>query len=215
MTPIERPRVEGDREDEILEVTIDLLTEVGYDRLTMDAVAKSARASKATLYRRWESKPSLVIDALIRAKDMPEVEAPDTGSLRGDLISAFCGNRGITNHRITGVMGAVITAVSTDPEFADLFREHFIAPKEGASRAIYQRAIERGEIAADVDLEIIAPALAGVCLHRMYVMGQVPDDDVVERVIDSLILPALGATPAPSTHHTSASTPKKTARKTS
>lgn len=208
MTPIERPRVEGDREDEILELTIDLLTEVGYDRLTMDAVAKRAHASKATLYRRWESKPSLVIDALIRAKDMPDVEVPDTGSLRGDLLGAFCGNTGISNPRTTGVMGAVITAVSTDPEFADLFRKHFIAPKEQASRAIYQRAIERGEISATADLEIIAPALAGVCLHRMYVMGQAPDDAVVERVIDSLILPALGAAPASGSTSTKTTTRK-------
>lgn len=197
MSPIERPRVEGEREDEILEVTIDLLTEVGYDRLTMDAVAKQAHASKATLYRRWESKPSLVLEALINAKDMPEVEIPDTGSLRGDLVGAFCGHRGIVNHRVTGVLGAVITAVTTDPEFAALFRKHFIAPKENASRVIYQRAIDRGEISADVDLEIIAPALAGVCLHRMYVMGLAPDDNTVERVIDTLILPALGAAPVP------------------
>ena len=69
MVPQLRPRVEGDREEEILEATIDLLVEVGYHRLTLDAVAREARASKATLYRRWESKPALVIDALIKAKE--------------------------------------------------------------------------------------------------------------------------------------------------
>ena len=51
-----RPRVEGDREDEILDATLTLLFEVGYDRLTIDAVARRARASKATLYRRWDTK---------------------------------------------------------------------------------------------------------------------------------------------------------------
>ena len=70
MVPI-RPRVEGEREDEILDATLELLIEVGYDRLTMDSVAKRSRASKATLYRRWETKASLAIDALLRAKGAP------------------------------------------------------------------------------------------------------------------------------------------------
>ena len=67
--------MEGAREDEILDATLELLLEVGYDRLTMDAVAKASRASKATLYRRWETKPSLVVDAMVRAKQAPSVDA--------------------------------------------------------------------------------------------------------------------------------------------
>lgn len=190
MTPA-RPRVEGDRESEILDAAVELLLDVGYDRLTMDAVARKARASKATLYRRWESKPSLVIDALIRAKDMPEPQVRDTGSLRGDLLAAFCGRQGMAGSRASSVMGAVITAVSTDPDFAEMFRERFIGPKLAVSRAIYARAIERGEIPADVDLEIIGPALSGVVLHRMYILGLPPDNSTIERVIDHLIIPAL------------------------
>lgn len=190
MVPQLRPRVEGDREEQILEVTIDLLIELGYHRLTLDAVAREARASKATLYRRWESKPALVIDALIKAKDMPDPELPDTGSLRGDLLAAFCGQHGLANSRATEVLGAVMTATNTDEEFARLFRERFIAPKLAVTMGIYAKAIERGEIGPDVDLEIIGPALAGVILHRAYLMGMPPTEDVVTRVIDHLILPA-------------------------
>lgn len=202
MSPVERPRVEGDREEEILDATLDLLTTVGYDRLTMDAVAREAHASKATLYRRWESKALLVIDSLLRSKGMPDIHTEDTGSLRGDLLSTFCGNHGLANSKATTVLGAVITAVSTDPEFAALFREHFIAPKTRVAQEIYQRAIARGEISPDIDLEIITPALAGVCLHRMYLMGQPPDDSVIERVIDHLIMPAALAAPVGSTAKT-------------
>ena len=190
MVPQIRPRVEGDREEEILESTLELLIELGYHKLTLDAVARKARASKATLYRRWESKPALVIDALIRAKDMPEPELPDTGSLRGDLLAAFCGQHGIANSRATEVLGAVITATSTDPEFARLFRERFLAPKLSVTMAIYAKALERGEISPDVDLEIIGPALAGVVLHRAYLLGIPPTEDAVTRVIDHLIIPA-------------------------
>ena len=187
-----RPRVEGDREDEILDATVELLLEVGYDRLTMDAVARRARASKATLYRRWDDKPSLVVDAMVRAKQAPHIESHDTGSLRGDLMSTFCGAHGMGHKETTGMLGAVITALSSDAEFARRFREAFIDPKVAVSRDIYQRAIDRGEIPADVDTDIIAPALAGILLHRSFVLGLVPDDETVERVIDHVILPAVG-----------------------
>lgn len=196
MTPPVRPRIEGDREGEILEASVEMLLEVGYDRLTMDAVAKRARASKATLYRRWESKPALVIDALIRAKDMPDPQPVDTGTLRGDLIATFCGTHGMAHSRGSSVMGAVVTAVSTDEEFAEMFREQFIAPKLKVTSDIYQRAIDRGEVPSDIDLEIVGPALAGVVLHRMYVMGIPPDDTLIERIIDHLIIPAAHNAPS-------------------
>lgn len=195
-----RPRVEGAREDEILDATLDLLLEVGYDRLTMDAVASRSRASKATLYRRWEGKPSLVVDAMVRAKHAPNIEAHDTGSLRGDLVSTFCGSHGMSHGATTGLLGAVITALANDPVFAALFRETFIDPKVKVSQGIYARAIERGEIRRDVDIDIIAPALAGILLHRSFVLGVPPDDATVERVIDHVILPAVGhpaADPSP------------------
>lgn len=188
--PRSRPRIEGVREEEILAATVVLLLEVGYHRLTMDAVAKRAKASKATLYRRWESKPELVIDALVRVKGRAAEDAPDTGSLRGDLLAAYCGHDGVANPGTRAVMGAVITAISTDPAFGEMFRERFLAPKLAISRLIYQRAMDRGEIDAEADLELIAPALSGVLLHRSFLLGIEPSDAQVERVIDHLILPA-------------------------
>src|SRR5690242_16891040 len=94
-----RPRVEGDRESEILEATLVVLAEVGYDRLTMDAVATKAKASKATLYRRWNGKVQLVIDALHHGHRHEDqgAEPPDTGTLRGDLLAAYCGHGGLTD----------------------------------------------------------------------------------------------------------------------
>ena len=83
-----RPRVEGDREQEILDATLAVLVDVGYDRLTMDAVATQAKASKATLYRKWDGKAALVIDALMSEKT-PLAAPQDTGSLRGDDIAGL------------------------------------------------------------------------------------------------------------------------------
>jgi AcrR family transcriptional regulator len=194
MTPAEaasalRPRIEGVREQEILDAALEVLADAGYDRLTMDAVAQRAKASKATLYRRWNSKATLVVDALARTKTVPVV--PDTGDLRSDLLGAFCGMGGLTDHDMTSTLGAVITAVSTDPEFAREFREQVVGPKARVGRTIFERALARGELRPDIDLDIVAPALSGIVLHRVFILGEQPDMALIERAIDQIILPAV------------------------
>lgn len=184
-----RPRVEGDREQEILDAALDVLADVGYDRLTMDAVAAKARASKSTLYRRWTGKPGLVIDALISGKD--DREDPDTGTLRGDLLGMFCGVGGLTDHRQRAILASVMTALGLDEEFAEAFRRDFIEPKAARSAAIYERAIARGEARDDVDIDLVTAALPGIVLHRSLLLGEVPDEDLVTRVVDQIILPAV------------------------
>ncbi|GAA2152520.1 TetR/AcrR family transcriptional regulator [Nocardioides koreensis] len=185
---VSRPRVEGDREQQILDATLEVLADVGYDRLTMDAVATRAKASKATLYRRWNGKVSLVIDALLSAKSTPAL--PDTGTLRGDLIASFCGMGGLTDEQSVATFASVITAITRDQDFAEAFRREVIGPKAQISRTVFERARDRGELAPDVDIDLLAPALAGIVLHRVYLMGELPDEALITRVIDQIILPA-------------------------
>lgn len=184
-----RPRVEGAREQEILDATLDVLVESGFDRLTMDAVATRAKASKATLYRRWNGKTDLVIDALLAMKGPQTL--PDTGTLRGDLLAAFCGMGSMTDTRQTALLGGVATAIGRDPEFAQAYREKFIAPKQELNEALYRRAMARGEIRADADLSILAPALPGIILHRLFLLGDPPTEELIATVIDQIILPAV------------------------
>jgi AcrR family transcriptional regulator len=185
----QRPRVEGVREQEILDAALQVLADVGYDRLTMDAVAHQAKASKATLYRRWNSKATLVVEALARTKGTPAV--PDTGDLRSDLLTAFCGMGGLTDQDTTSTLGAVMTAVSTDAEFAAEFRRQVVEPKARVSREIFERARDRGELRDDIDLDIVVPALSGIVLHRVFVFGEKPKQSVIERAVDQIILPAV------------------------
>jgi AcrR family transcriptional regulator len=195
MTPsdvtAQRPRVVGDREREILEATLEVLADVGYDRLTMDAVATRAKASKATLYRRWNTKVCLVIDALLVQKGAPAL--PDTGSLRGDLLEAFCGFGGFMDARAVATLSSVLTALTRDEEFACEFRTRVIGPKMEVSRAIYARAVARGEARADLDISLFGPALAGILLHRAYLLGEAPTRELIARVIDQIIVPAATA----------------------
>jgi len=183
-----RPRIEGDREQEILQATLDVLAEHGYDRLTMDAVATAAKASKATLYRRWNGKISLVIDALLSQKQPAEV--PDTGTLRGDLMATYCGMGGFGDARAVSTFTSVLTAMVRDQEFAEAYRRDVLGPKVAASNTIYTRALERGELAHGVDLSILAPALAGIVLHRFFVLGEQPSEERIGRIIDQIIIPA-------------------------
>ena len=192
-TTLTRPRIEGDREAEVLEAALDVLADVGYDRLTMDAVAQRAKASKATLYRRWNGKVSLVIDALHHHHHQEAAAvAVDTGSLRGDLIESYCGTGGLTDKPEVAAFGAILTAIMRDPEFAAAFRRDVVAPKLAASKAMFERAIERGEIDPGVDIELLAPALAGIVMHRLILVGEAPTRDIVTKVIDQIILPAAG-----------------------
>jgi AcrR family transcriptional regulator len=185
-----RPRIEGDRETEILDATLELLASSGYDRLTMDAVAHAAKASKATLYRRWSTKAELVIDALERAKGAPQLHAADTGSLRDDLIAMACTKGGLNDASTVAVMAGTITALHHDQEFADLFHTRFVEPKAAMARIIFERAQERGEISADADLDLLTPLLAAVILHRSFVLRLPIDDETVARVVDSIVIPA-------------------------
>lgn len=185
-----RPRVEGDREAEILDAALDLLSSSGYDRLTMDAVATAAKASKATLYRRWDTKAELVVDALMRAKGAPQLEPLDTGTLRGDLIGLACNHGGISDERVLAVMASVMTALQHDVEFADAFHERFLSVKLQQSREIYERAQRRGEIPADANLEILTSTLAAVILHRAFVLRLPVDDETVSRIVDEIVIPA-------------------------
>lgn len=185
-----RPRVEGDREAEVLDAAVAVLAEVGYDRLTMDHVAAEAHASKATLYRRWETKAELVVDAVSRAKGLPNVEQRDTGSLRGDLLALSCGPCGQATQLPMSVLGGLLTALHTDSELSAAWRKRFHAPRMAALRTIFERAATRGELRPGLDLELILIVLPSMCAFRCTAEGRDVDEDFVGRVLDQVVLPA-------------------------
>ena len=189
--PRQRPRIVGSREGEILDATVEVVAELGYDRLTMDAVATAAKASKATLYRRWSTKAELVVDAISRAKGAcPMPEDVDTGSLRGDLIALSCVEGGFTSEMPMSVMAGLLTALHRDADLQTAFRERFLAPRIAVANKIYDQAVQRGEIAADLDIEMLARTLPAVIIHHAFILGIEPTDELVVRVIDHVILPA-------------------------
>ncbi len=182
-----RPRLEGERAQEVLDLTLELLSEVGYDKLTLDTVAARARASKATLYRHWSSKAQLVVDAMSAAHG--EVLVPDTGSLRADML-ALVQALGAPEPGDAQLMCSVSTAMSTDAEFAQAMRERFVQPRLHALRCVLEAGRARGEVDDGVDLDLVASILPALMMFWGTVGEAPPSPELAARVVDQIVLPA-------------------------
>ena len=184
-------RLGGRREQEILRVTYELLAEVGYEGLRLDAVANHARASKATLYRHWPGKAQLVADA-VRLCRAAERECPDTGSLRGDLV-AFMEIMAASMKSEDGPLFAgLVMAMLHDPEFAAEMRG-LQESKQNTANAIRARAVARGELTPDSDphlIEEIAPALM---FMQCFARGEPLDERFISHLVDDILMPVLTA----------------------
>ena len=181
------------REVAICDAALALLLEVGYDRMSMDAVAARAKASKATIYRRWPGKQELVLDA-VRARGPGLTVPEDTGSLRSDLVetyrSALAGGAATDADLVAGVLRAMRTA----PDLADCVRSQVIESKCQVSRIIVERAVARGELAAETDPLILHEVASALWFHRMLVVGADVDDDFIAHVVDDVLMPLLDRT---------------------
>ncbi|MGB3331351.1 MAG: TetR/AcrR family transcriptional regulator [Mycobacterium sp.] len=179
------------REAELLAITLELLQEHGYDRLTVEAVATRAKASKATMYRRWPTKADLVLAAFIegtRASAAP----PNTGSLRGDLLEIgrwTCGQA--LEHMRT--MRAVLNEMSHSPALQEVMQQKFIQHRNVVIDSVLADAVARGEIEASVINQEIYDLLPGYLVFRALVSDRPPTQETVRVVVDDVLLPSLRA----------------------
>jgi AcrR family transcriptional regulator len=177
------------RETEFLAVTLRLLQQHGYDRLTVDAVAATARASKAKVYRRWPSKAELVLAAFIEGIRQVAVP-PDTGTLRGDLLrlgELVCEQA--RKHAPT--MRAVLVEVSRNPALNDALQHQFIDQRKALIRHILQQAVDRGEIDEAAISDELWDVLPGYLVFRSIIPGRPPTPHTVQGLVDDVIIPSL------------------------
>ena len=171
----------------ILEAAAELLLARGLGSVSMDAVAERAGVSKATIYRWWPTKETLALDALYH--DWATVPpARDTGSLRGDLLSLLRPWARLAASRPYGrVIAALLTEAQSNPAFAVEYRERFVNPRREQGRAIFRRAIERGEIPAGTKVEVALDLLYGPLYHRL-LHGHAPiNDRFIREVVDTAL----------------------------
>ncbi|MGW2491014.1 TetR/AcrR family transcriptional regulator [Streptomyces sp. NPDC001606] len=187
-----RSRITPEREAELYDAVLDLLREVGYDVLTMDAVAARTRSSKATLYRQWGGKAQLVAKA-IRHSHPRSIAGIDTGSLRGDLHALVTREDDCTMEQNNALMRGLAMATHTNPDLLQAFREQLIEPELTEFRRVLQRAVDRGEIPADRPaLRFVVHMMIGAFTARTLIDDLPPTQDFLKSYIDAVVLPALG-----------------------
>ncbi|MFH9084362.1 TetR/AcrR family transcriptional regulator [Streptomyces sp. NPDC017673] len=189
-----RSRITPEREAELYEAVLDLLREVGYDALTMDAVAARTRSSKATLYRQWGGKAELVAKA-VRHNKPGRVGDVDTGSLKGDLHALTLRADDCEMEQSSALMRGLAMAVHGNPDLLKAFREHLIEPEMAEFRRVLQRAVDRGEIRADNPaIRFAMHMMIGAFAARTMIDEQPPTQDFLLSYIDAVVLPAFGVT---------------------
>ncbi|RYJ21166.1 TetR-family transcriptional regulator [Streptomyces sp. L-9-10] len=191
MTSQRRSKITPERELELYEAALELLRESGYEALTMEGVAARSRCGKSTLYRQWGTKPQLVAAALRGTRCVKLVDV-DTGSLVGDLRAAARAAVAGAG-RDTALMHALSHAAFQNPELLRALRENIIEPEVAAINAMVERAVARGEIAADNPAaEFVAAQLMGVMRARPMVEGRQADEAYLHRFLEAAVFPALG-----------------------
>lgn len=188
-----RSRITPEREAELYEAVLELLREVGYDSLTMDAVATRTRSSKATLYRQWGGKAELVARAIRHHKPV-DAAAIDTGSLRGDFQALTRRQDDCQMEQDSALMRVLGTAAHTNPELLAALREWLIEPELGEMRQVVERAVERGEVRPDNPaIEYLLHMIIGAFAARTLIDEAPPTQAFISSYIDAVVIPALSA----------------------
>jgi AcrR family transcriptional regulator len=169
---------------------MDLLAEAGYARLTMEQVAARAKVSKDSLYRRWPNKLALVTDALQhRARAVPDV--PDTASLAGDMrafLRALLRSRNTAQRALAGVS----SEIATNPELRAAWHRGLGGMLTGCTREIVTRAVRRGELAPDADIELLSQLPMSLLQNWRMEHAEQPGDDVADRIVRQFYTPRHG-----------------------
>ena len=187
--------LQPDKTDAIVAAFYDELREGGPDRLTMDRVAARAGVGKAALYRRWRSKEQMLAELVGTVGDDKEKPAPDLGNLRDDLYAFFAGAVDWGNDPlIRQVIAYVIATARSSPELIAAMRP-LPGPDREAAQVILRRAIDRGELAPDTDMQIALDVITGLLWRQMILADQTLDLDYANR-LTAMVLRALGVDPA-------------------
>lgn len=177
-----RPR-DPETDTRIIEAAADLMLRRGFDKMTVDDVASAAGVGKATVYRRWPSKDDLAVAAMeaLYTDEMPE---PDTGSIAEDLRASFRSVLTFVNSpQGSAYLLMSITESVRDERIASLYRAA-TERAEAQARRMYERAIERGEVRADVDLDFCVQWLGGLLASRRITGRPMPTLDDVDALVD-------------------------------
>jgi AcrR family transcriptional regulator len=177
-------------DDLIRSVTLQLIEDVGYHRMTMDQVAAAAKVGKATIYRRWRSKEDLLI-TLIDDASHELLRVPATGSLRLDLQLFLASLVEVLNSPGGRASRALLGVLPNEPALAQAYERGPLAQWGAAFAELFQQAAARGEVSPGAEASLAAEAGSGVLLQRWLLASLPLDRAVVDKVVDEVMMPLL------------------------
>jgi len=180
-----RPR-DPDVDDGILRAAADLVAERGFEGLTMDGVAKRAGVAKASVYRRFPCKVDLIV-AVCHFAAPSQAEAPDTGTLRGDLafLSSSLSDT-ISRSELGGILPAMVAEAAVNQEVREALRA-FSSGRRSTMNEVLARAVERGELSRAVDLGLVADQLVGTVIYRRLFSTRPTDPEALNALVEQTI----------------------------
>jgi AcrR family transcriptional regulator len=181
-----RPR-DARRDEAILRTTLALLRERGYQAVTIEGIAAQAGVGRPTIYRRWPSKAALVVAALMDSNQLA-LPAPDTGSLRDDLIA-------LQRHQVVlmsspdsrRVTAGLLADLANDPELAEIYVTRYLMPRRATVWQVLERGVARGELAQGTDFAFVYDLLVGPLFMRAVVWGQKLAPDAAAATADVVL----------------------------
>ncbi|WP_158252771.1 TetR/AcrR family transcriptional regulator [Cryobacterium sp. N21] len=185
--PIPPSRRSSSTHEAVLRAAIELFEKSGYSRMTIDAIADRAGASKATIYRWWAGKGAILLEAFLSGVEA-DIAFPDSGTLREDLVAQVSALAHVLGQTNLGQMAiALLGEAQHDTQLAAAFRSGWLEPRRTVGREVLFRATERGELRADLDLEVVLDGLYGPVYLRL-LFGHGPlDRPTIETLIDQVL----------------------------
>ena len=178
--------------DGIVEAVLDELAAVGFGRLTMDGVARRARAGKAALYRRWSSKQEMVLE-VVTTISVPMAETTPTEDLADDVARLVHGVADwLADARMSRIVPDLIAEAMRNPELAAALTERLGSARRNYGQAVIDAAIARGEVSPDVDSEYVLDLIAAPVFWRTCGRREQTTPAYLDRVVGT-VLRELGA----------------------
>ena len=186
---IGRPR-DVTREQAIEKAAVELVQEVGYERCTIEAIALRAKASKATIYRRWKNKQELLVGAL----HQHSLHAPhnvDNGNLRDDLVEHISEKVRILKSPDGALISQLLSAAKVDGELGRLIPQTIREQQDITVVQILERGVKRGEISKSANIELLLEVIPAIFTYRIFTTRQNVNRKFIEQLVDDVIIPAL------------------------
>jgi AcrR family transcriptional regulator len=160
-----RPRSDKSHQA-MLQAALEMLSEVGFDRISIEAIASRAGVGKTTIYRRYSGKAELVADAIESMRE--EVLIPNTGNLKSDIDKLIENAAQISLNPLgRQTVSMIISSASSNSEFAQIYWKKYLQPRREAFDIVIERAKSRNEVSQDLDSGLVFDTMSGIMLYAM------------------------------------------------